>query len=185
MTSRLAQLQERLVEGGIDLLALPPGFNLLWLTGADLHADERACVLLITPDDAVFLMPALEADACRASTDLPFETWTDAEGPRAALARIMQRFEIVGAARIDLDEAMRADHALMLLDTVPGAVHSFAGSTIGQLRMIKSRSDYAALKRSASVADAVLVSLAKTCPNLRSCTPQYSTPITITENLWK
>jgi Xaa-Pro aminopeptidase len=50
----------------------------------------------------------------------------------------------------------------MLLDTVPGAGHGFAGSTIGQLRMIKSASEFAALKRSAAVADAVLVSLAKT-----------------------
>ncbi len=163
-------MQKRLAAVGTDLLALPPGSNLRWLTGADLHADERACVLLITPDDAVFLMPALEAEACRASTVLPFETWTDAEGPRAALARIMQRFDIVSAARIDLDEAMRADHALMLLDTVPGARHGFAGSTIGLLRMIKSRSDYAALKRSASVADAVLRGLAKTLNvGLREC----------------
>jgi Xaa-Pro aminopeptidase len=141
---------------------LPPGSNLRWLTGADLHADERACLMLITPSDAVFLIPALEAEACRASTDLPFETWTDAEGPHAALARIMQHFGIASAARIDLDEAMRADHALMLLDMIPGAGHGFAGSTIGQLRMIKSPSDYAALKRSAAVADAVLASLVQT-----------------------
>jgi Xaa-Pro dipeptidase len=98
MASKLAQVQERLAAVGTDLLALPPGSNLRWPTGADLHADERACLLLITPRDAVFLMPALEVDACRTSTDLPFETWTDAEGPGAALARIMQRFGIASAA---------------------------------------------------------------------------------------
>ncbi len=160
--NRLEQLQTLMRANRIDLLALPPGSNLRWLTGADLHADERPCLLLVTPDNAAFLMPILEADACRASTDLPFEVWADHEGPLAALTRILEHFAIGGRARIDLDEAMRADHALMILDAVPDAAHGFAGATIGHLRMIKTPAEYVALKRSAAVADAVMASLAGT-----------------------
>lgn len=158
--NRLEQLQSLMRAGGIDLLALPPGSNLRWLTGADLHADERVCLLLITPHHATFLMPVLEAEACRANTDLPFEVWADANGPQVALANILRRFGITSDARIDLDEAMRADHALMILDAVPGARPGFAGETIGQLRMIKTPVEHAALKRSAAIADAVMASLA-------------------------
>ena len=61
---------------------------------------------------AGWLMPALNADDIRQHTDWPFWEWGDDTGPGAALAQALTTLGPVGA--VSLDEAMRADGALIL-----------------------------------------------------------------------
>ncbi|MDX7569078.1 aminopeptidase P family protein, partial [Serratia marcescens] len=80
------------------------------------------------------LMPALNADSSRQHTDLPFYPWTDGEGPDAALAAVLK--DVVGTKqdiRIALDETMRADFALLVIDALPGARRTFLNDTVGYL----------------------------------------------------
>ena len=113
--SRLDRLRARMKDTGTGLVALAPGAHMRWLLGFAPHPDERACLLLIGSDKAGFLMPALNAGDARQHTDLPFWEWADATGPDAALAAALAELA-PSPDRVSVDESMRADHALLLLD---------------------------------------------------------------------
>lgn len=149
--ARLARLRVRMVEAGVDLVALAPGAHLRWLTGMAPFADERPCIALIGHRAAGFLMPALNADDCRQHSDWPFWEWRDEIGPGAALAEALAATGPVAA--LSLDETMRADHALMLLDALPGVRRGFAAETLGHLRLRKDAAEIAALRENARIAD--------------------------------
>ncbi|MFK7835521.1 MAG: M24 family metallopeptidase [Sulfitobacter sp.] len=151
--SRLSSLQNRLKAQSIDLLALGPGAHLEWLTGMHPHGDERPLLLCVTPTDAAFLMPVLEAEAARPGTDLTFHTWADADGPAEAFATLLASLGAGNAQSIALDETMRADFAGLVQDALPGATRQFGASSVGALRMRKDADEYASLKKVALVGD--------------------------------
>ncbi|WP_404405286.1 M24 family metallopeptidase [Pelagibacterium halotolerans] len=156
-SDRLARLRDTMKATGTDLVALGPSSHMIWLSGVSPHGDERPVLLLVSQDYAGFLMPALNADAARKATDLPFETWGDAEGPNAALETLLQEAKIDRMApSVVIDETMRADFALLLLDALPGAKRRFTGDTVGALRARKDPSEYDALKKSALLNDAAM-----------------------------
>ena len=152
MNTRITRLQARMKTTGTDLLALAPGAHMRWLLGFTPHPDERLCVLLVSADKATFVMPALNATDARQHTDLPFHEWADAEGPAQALAAALA---VVGTKprKLSLDETMRADHALMLLDALPKAERGLAGEEVGALRQIKDADEIIALRDNALIAD--------------------------------
>ena len=150
--TRLDRLRARMRATDTDLMALAPGAHLQWLLGFAPPADERPCLLLVGSDKAGFLMPALNAGDVRQHTDLPFFEWQDATGPDAALEQALA--EISPSPRaLALDETMRADHALLLLDGLPNVRRDFTGPTLGALRMIKDAEELAALQENARIAD--------------------------------
>lgn len=151
---RMARLRARMAQTGTDLAALGPTSHMRWLSGADPHGDERPVMLLVSATHAGFLMPALNADAVRQVTDLPFETWDDAEGPDAALERLIAACGTGPGASVAVDEAMRADFALLLLDALKAPRRSFCDATLGYLRARKDAGEAAALRASARVNDA-------------------------------
>lgn len=150
--TRLDRLRARMAETGTSLVALAPGAHMKWLLGFAPHPDERACILLVGPDKAGFVMPVLNAGDARQHTDLPFWDWADATGPLSAVQAALDAVA-PGPAKISLDEAMRADHALLLLDNLPNCQRSFAAETVGALRMIKDAAELAALEENARIAD--------------------------------
>ena len=156
MTSRLARLRARMEETGTDLVALGPTSHMRWLSGADPHGDERPVMLLVSRDHAGFLMPALNADAVRTASDLPFETWEDAEGPDAALSRLLGACGAGPGVRVAVDEAMRADFALLLLDALDRPERSFCGPSLGHLRARKDPGELTALRDAQRVGDAAM-----------------------------
>lgn len=150
--ARLEALRARMEETATDLVAVGPGPHMDWLAGFHPHPDERPCLLMVSLAGAGFLMPALNAEEARKSTDLPFWTWADADGPGAALGRALAALgNRVG--RIGLDETMRADFALMLVDALPEAERALATETVGRLRLRKDADEIAALKAEALIAD--------------------------------
>ena len=153
ITNRLARLRAAMKDEGVELLALGPGPHMQWLLGFQPHADERLLLLLITQHGAEFAMPALEADSAGQHTDLPMHLWADADGPGAALDATLAAVKGQGAMVVAIDEGMRADFALTLLDLLPGAKHVFTTSTLGRLRMMKDADELARLKTSALLAD--------------------------------
>ncbi|MBN9887224.1 M24 family metallopeptidase [Salipiger abyssi] len=153
VTNRMEALRTAMIAEGIELLALGPGPHMQWLLGFQPHADERLLLLLVTQQSAEFAMPALEADSASQHTDLPMHPWADAEGPDDALDSALAAVNGNGAMTVAVDEGMRADFALALLDRLPGARHVFTPSTLGRLRMKKDEDERARLKASALLAD--------------------------------
>jgi Xaa-Pro aminopeptidase len=150
----MAALRARMAETGVDLVAVGPSSHMLYMAGLEPHGDERPVMLLVTQSYAGFLMPALNVDSVRAHTELPFFAWADADGPGAALDGLLTA---AGVGRTDvsvaLDETMRADFALLLLDALPGAKRSFLHETVGYLRARKGDDEFDLLKASALLND--------------------------------
>ncbi|PWV89584.1 M24 family metallopeptidase [Phyllobacterium myrsinacearum] len=154
---RMARLRERMAETATDLVVVGPSSHMVWLAGLSPHGDERPVMLFVGRDHAGILMPALNADSSRQHTDLPFYPWTDGEGPDAALAAVLK--DVVGTKqdiRIALDETMRADFALLVIDALPGAKRTFLSDTVGYLRARKDDAEYAALKANALINDGAM-----------------------------
>jgi len=147
LNTRMANLRRRMAETGTDLVAIGPSSHMRYLADLSPHGDERPVMLLVSQDYAGFLMPALNVDSSRQHTDLPFFPWTDADGPHAALEQLI---DATGISRISpsivLDETMRADFALLLLDALPGAKRRFTQDTVGYLRSRKDETEYRLLK---------------------------------------
>ncbi|SFV35052.1 Xaa-Pro aminopeptidase [Devosia crocina] len=147
LTTRMANLRHRMAETSTDLVAIGPSSHMRWLADLSPHGDERPVMLLVSQTFAGFLMPALNVDSSRQHTDLPFFPWTDADGPGAALEQLIDATGVSRVApSIVLDETMRADFALLLLDALPGAKRRFTQDTVGYLRSRKDEEERARLK---------------------------------------
>ena len=151
--ARLALLRERMAGEGVDLTVLAPGAHLQWLLGFCPHGDERPCLLCVTPGEAAFLMPALNAESAREHTGLPFYEWSDADGPEAAFRHLLEGLDAGGTRSLVLDETMRADFAALVQDSLPSAGRQFTASTIGLLRMRKDEEECVLLRKNAAIAD--------------------------------
>lgn len=154
---RLARLRDRMNATGTDLVVVGPSSHLVWLAGMSPHGDERPVLLIVGRDHAGFLMPALNADSQRPFTTLPFYTWTDADGPNGALSSLLGDLGAAGEnLTIALDETMRADFALLVIDALPGARRKFLADTVGYLRARKDEAEYQALKMNAMLNDGAM-----------------------------
>lgn len=150
---RLDKLREVMAAEQADLVALGPGAHMHWLLGFHPHPDERPCLVCITPDSAMMLMPALNAEACRDNTDLPMAEWSDDQGPQEAFGHVLSQTGAAAARKIVLDETMRADFAALVTDHLPDAKRIFTQTTLGALRMRKDDEEYRLLKKNALIAD--------------------------------
>jgi Xaa-Pro aminopeptidase len=152
--TRLMALRQRMNDTGTGLVAIAPGSHMDWVLGFHPHPDERPCLLLIGPEKETFLMPALNAEGTRAFTDIGFHTWADDEGPVEALQAALAAIGAETPGLVALDETMRADFALLLIDALPaGTRRDFTPATLGGLRMRKDSAEYAKLKMNAGIAD--------------------------------
>ena len=152
--ARLARLRQRMQEEGVDLTVIGPTNHLRWLAGLDPHGDERPVMLFVSQRYAGMLMPVLNAASVRQHTDLPFHTWRDDEGPAVALGELIAATGVDPAnLNVALDEGMRADFALRVLDALPGARRTFTHGTVSALRAEKEDTEYRALKASALIND--------------------------------
>ena len=150
---RLTKLRKKMAETGVDLVALGPGAHMQWLLGFHPHADERPCMLLVGREREAFLMPALNAEGTRENTEVAFHTWSDDEGPADALAASLADVGADSARAMALDETMRADFALLMVDALPSAARTFTTETIGALRMRKDAGECRLIKENAQIND--------------------------------
>lgn len=148
---RLTRARAQMRSAGVGLLGLPPGDDTYYLLGFTPHADERPCYLFLTGDDAVLLVPELNAGEARAHVDLPFLTYTDAEGPGTVLRQAHDRLGDPG--RICVGDAMRADFLLLLQERWAGSVFAPGAEVMAPVRMIKAPEEVALMRRSAAAAD--------------------------------
>lgn len=153
---RLARLRRQMEQSRTDLVVLGPSSHLVWLAGLHPHGDERPVMLMVSKTGAAMLMPALNADSQRPLTSVPFFTWADADGPRAALDALFASLKLPARPRIVIDETMRADFALLVLDSLTFSDRQFTAMTVGALRAVKDDDEYAALKRNALINDQVM-----------------------------
>ncbi|HXF82209.1 MAG TPA: aminopeptidase P family N-terminal domain-containing protein, partial [bacterium] len=143
-----------MAERRIDLLAIPPGDDLRYLTGFSPVADERPCYLFVAEDRGLFLVPELNAAQCERHIRQPFVAYSDADGPSRALAAAREH---LGAPRaVAVGDTMRADALLLLQRLWPEAAFVPASTLLAPLRMRKSPDEVELLRRAARTADAAV-----------------------------
>jgi Xaa-Pro aminopeptidase len=163
---RIEAARARMTAEGIDLLAVPPGDDLLYLLGYSPHLDERPCYLFIAKGETFFLVPELNASAAAPHVPFPTFTYSDAAGPREPLRDTGSR---LGAPRrVAVGDTMRADALLLLQELWPQARFSPGAQVLAPLRMVKSPEEIATLRRAAAAADAAVQAVfAAVRPGLR------------------
>jgi Xaa-Pro aminopeptidase len=161
MQNRLQTFQERLADEGTDCAVIGPTTNMLYLLGGASHADERLCLLIVTPDEVQMIAPQLNADMIAAFSDVQMLTWDDASGPGAALSK-----SILGKGKIHslaTDGSMRADFLLAALEQCNPMQTISADPIIAKLRIIKSPQEITALSHAAAQADRAMQAAIDAC----------------------
>jgi Xaa-Pro aminopeptidase len=155
---RIDELRAEMRRAGVDLTAIAPSDNLVYLLGFAPLGDERACMLLVTPDGSAVVMPSLNAEQAAAEAPgLQMLRWADDQGPEAALTAAIERVSAGSAKRMAADPEMRADHLLLLQAALPEATTVSAAVVMGPLREAKGADELALLQRSSDVADAAML----------------------------
>jgi len=150
---RVERVRQLMSEKRIDLLAVSPGDDMRYLLGYSPLADERPCYLFIDGHGTAFVVPSLNAGQAAEHVTAPTFVYTDADGPAAALAGARKALGRQAPARIAVDDTMRADCVLVLVDVYANASLSLGSEILAPLRMRKSPEEIEALRRSSRHAD--------------------------------
>lgn len=146
---QLARARRLLRSRGIDCLALVPGPNLQYLTGAPMHLQERVFLVLIPADaEPVLVMPALEVPTWRQAVPngVRLFTWNDAEGPQEAMRSAAAALPPVGTLAVE-NLRMRVQEFQLLSQHLPLAEIVSAESVMEPLRMRKDPREIAAIRQ--------------------------------------
>jgi Xaa-Pro aminopeptidase len=163
-TGRLNRLQAQMAETGVDLVAIAPTPNMRYLLGFAPLADERLCLLLITPQGTRLVAPKLTADQIQARTGMEaILRWSDDTGPRQALTEAVSALGAGSGVVLAADAAMRADALLLLQETIDPQRCLTSEEMMSALRMRKSEEEIEALARAAAQADRALMVGADAC----------------------
>jgi Xaa-Pro aminopeptidase len=162
-TDRLSRLQAEMAEAGVDLVAIAPTPNMRYLLGFAPLADERLCVLLVTRQGTRLVAPALTAGQIEAHTGREAIRWSDATGPRQALAEAVSALGVSWGAVLAADAAMRADALLLLQEVVSPDRCVTSADLMSALRMCKSEREIELLALAAAQADRAMMVGADAC----------------------
>jgi len=150
---RLAAAQQALADEGVGGLILFPGPNMRYLSGFDEEPMERHLLLVLTPDEAEFLVPQLyETQVRDASPIRPVHVWADGDDPAEAVAAVLGDRSLDGETVL-LDDRMWTMFARDVRSALPAASFGLASTVLDALRIRKDDHELAALRRAATLSD--------------------------------
>ncbi len=159
--ARLANLQARLGQAGVDLAAIGSSANLRYLLGFAPHADERLCLLLVGAQAVRMVVPSLNSPEIAAHTDVELVSWADVDGPQVALRQALD--SLPKPRELAVDGAMRADFLMRLQSAVTAERTIPVDTLIAPLRARKSSDEIEALARAAAQADRAMQAAVTAC----------------------
>lgn len=159
MSQRLNRLRAEMQRAGVAAVAVVPGSNLSYLTGLDMHINERLAVAFFpSAGQPVMVLPALEQPRAAAQAHFPmrFYPWTDSEGPHEALGRAMADLQLDGA-RLGVEyTAMRVLELRSIEQAAPEVVVGDATPILAALRMTKDAQELAAMRAAVHIVERTL-----------------------------
>ena len=159
MHDKLAQLVAGMREQQFAAVAVVAGGNLRYLTGLDLRGGMRVIIAFFPAvDEPAFVLPALEAPRARAIVPFPmrYYTWTDAEGPAAALAACANDLGLAGK-RLGIEyTAMRVFELRGIEAAAPAVQLADASALYAGLRMVKAADELAAMRAAVQIIEGAL-----------------------------
>ena len=145
-------------DSGLDVVALIPGPNHRYLTGAEHYVLERPIVTFYRPDQIpIAVIPELEIPLFEGHPDpAVLISYTDAEGYegafRSALDRIGARGKTIGVEGLQ----MRFFEGEIIRQRAPGASVVDATEPLAKLRLIKDEEEIALLRRAIEISERAL-----------------------------
>lgn len=157
---RLARLRE-LAADEFDLIALVPGPDLAYLTGAFFHlSSDRPLVVFVPVQDgqAAGVVPVLEEARLNQESAFALQTfpYNDAEGFAPAFERATRALRLSGR-RVGVEGLrMRVAEAQLIESLAPGATVTPADHVLMQLRLRKNPDELAHMRRAIQISEAAL-----------------------------
>jgi Xaa-Pro dipeptidase len=155
---RLQKVYDILAEHQLDAVALIPGANMQYVTGADFHLMERPLVAFFRREgDPVAVVPSFEAERLRAS-GIPFELfpWSDTEGYQRAFEAAGKALHLSGKVLGVEELRMRVLEFSLIQCFCPGTQIVQAGHALAHLRLRKDEGDLAQLREAIAISEAAL-----------------------------
>ncbi len=168
--TRIAKVQARMKEQGVDWLLLAPGSDMRYLSGLNARVSERLNLLAVPQTGKPrFYAPALEAMgpgelANQGLFDL--SVWQEYDDPVRLVARDIARQtldsgDIRRLPSLMVNDQMWSVFLLRLQAVISKAEWQSASQVIEPLRIIKSAAEIAALAEIGAAADAVFAKIVK------------------------
>jgi Xaa-Pro dipeptidase len=162
-TQRLERVTAALRAGRMAGIALMPDANLSYLSGLSFHKGKRLTLALIPAGggEPCMVIPALELGQAETKSQLPMRyfPWSDADGPRAALAAAVAAAFPDSLAGRDLaveHTSMRVMELRALEAALPGLRTADATNLMADLRMVKDAEELATIERAVQIIEAAL-----------------------------
>jgi Xaa-Pro dipeptidase len=156
MGDRLARLRAAMARADLDAVALVPGANFYYLTGASFHLMERPTLLVVPREGPLHaIMPVLERGRWQAAMPAAETSyWQDSDGFDGAFLALSRRLAPV---RIGVEgQRMRVFEAEALRRAFPASAVVDAHSAISHMRLHKDAGEIAALRRAIGISEAAL-----------------------------
>lgn len=163
LDERLRSVQAQMVTDGVDLVAVGPTANMRYLLGFSPLALKRLCVLLIGRKSTRLIAGQLTAAELEAHTGMKVVPWADEDGPYATVVNELKTLDVPPDSVLAVDDGMRADAVLLLLETINPKQRLTAGPLLDAFRICKSETEIEALARAAGQADRALKEGAAAC----------------------
>ncbi len=137
---------------GVDVLLLSTGADLPYLTGYEAMPLERLTMLVLPLEgDAVLVVPRLEAPRVVERPDaFTIHPWNETEYPVAIVADLAR-----GAHTAAIGDQTWGRFVIELQDALPGVRFRRGIEVTGPLRIVKEKSEIAALQAAADAVDAI------------------------------
>ena len=162
--NRVERLAARQRDAALDFLALVPGPNMLYFTGAPmLHVSERPTLALLPAKAGlkpIVVLPGFEAGKFRAGSALDWQvrTYEDGVDYRSAFAAALREIapdgrpirigvEPIGARFLEID---------LLTHALPNATLVSAAAVIDAMRVVKDAGEVEAMRRAIQLTERVL-----------------------------
>ncbi len=151
---RIAAVRRRMLDVGVDVVALTVGAELPWLVGYEAMPLERLTMLVLDDRRATLVVPRLEAprvdERLGSHGVCEIVTWDETDDP----------VEIVGRLAADAKVLAIGDHTwarfvLALQTKLDGTAFRPSNEVVGPLRMVKDDAEIGALRDAARVVDAI------------------------------
>jgi Xaa-Pro dipeptidase len=153
---RLARLRAAMQAEDLDAVALVPGANFYFLTGASFHLMERPTLVVVPREGPLHaVMPVLEGSLWQAAApQADTSYWQDSDGFDGAFAALARR---IAPARIGVEgQRMRVFEAEALRRAFPDAAVLDAHAAISQMRLHKDAAEIQAMRRAIAISETAL-----------------------------
>ncbi len=157
--TRLSRLQQIARDAGVDTVALVPGANLIYLTGASFHLMERPLIAFIpAAGEPTVIIPTLELSKITDLAPFPmrFFSYGDTDGYLGAFEQACKALDLSNKKIAVEGLRMRVLEGQLIQRFSPGCTLVSADDALGVLRLYKDKTELDTMRKAISISEKAL-----------------------------